>query len=74
MAKKLDAIKIDFNSQILQAINTAIAGKVFPQLQNSIDVIKSRLGAQFALQSVEFHNNPRVNTSQKGTPNSPKMN
>ena len=64
MTKKLDEIKLDLNSQILQAIVTAIAENVHPQLQKSLVVPEAGLNkASTGLRrNTEAISNNKMNT------------
>ena len=76
ITKKLDEIKADFNSQILQAIKSAITEKVFPILQNSLETQENGfgVGARVDLRSSGLHMNTEVEINRRTHQNCSNVN
>ena len=64
-SKKFDEIEADVNSQMLQAINWAIAGKGLPTVQNGLGMQENR---KVGLRSPEVENYLRRRKNEKPTP------
>ena len=57
MSRKFDEMRINLNSQLLNAIHYATAEKVIPELQGSIGALENGLNAELDLQSAWLHRN-----------------
>ena len=73
MSRKIDEIKADVYSQFLQAINSAIAKKVLPTLQNSLGTQKTGFNAKMDLRSSGLLRNSEVIIIRKTRKPCPKM-
>ena len=71
-SRKLNEKKLHLKSQILQAIDSAIAEKVLAELQNSLGMLEKGLNGKMDLRSTALHRNHEVGTKRKTLENRSK--